>query len=359
MRFLRLTLAFTLVFHLSSCANITTTLFGETDQRVDAWIERKEYGKALDVLARVPPGNPDYEHAQARLREVTALANRYENQVMADAARSEARGDWDAALATYRDALNHLPDSKRLQQGLKQIRRHRQGRIAQLERELLISKGRWLVESLPSQEALTGVKSGDRKARRSLETMHKEARAVARQLLREGRTALAIGDLNLAKRTLPLAARLDSSPEVTQANSELAKAEAQRTLRKRLEGERAKDEELRRKSEELIAAFREAWEAKDLVRAQQLMGELERLAGRDPEAVKLRNQLNRAVAAAIDRYLKEGVSAYSHNRFEQAIARWRRILELDPDNAQAHAHIERALRVLDNLQQLREKQGGN
>ena len=66
---------------------------------------------------------------------------------------------------------------------------------------------------------------------------------------------------------------------------------------------------------------------------------------------------------AIDDTIEEGMEAsrrlYSQGRFEEALAGWRALLVLDPENEALKAHVARAERVLAKLRALNEKQPGS
>ena len=66
--------------------------------------------------------------------------------------------------------------------------------------------------------------------------------------------------------------------------------------------------------------------------------------------------LRQARARTIEYHYSEGVRLYREEKLPQAIAEWRTVLELDPQNANARRNIDQAERLLKGLQERKKKQ---
>ncbi|MEI6125719.1 MAG: hypothetical protein WCQ99_04110, partial [Pseudomonadota bacterium] len=108
---------------------------------------------------------------------------------------------------------------------------------------------------------------------------------------------------------------------------------------------------------QLMADFKKAYEEKNLAKAQQLMQQLAKLSSDTKELQELKKQFAADVAEHVQCLMKEGVTYYSRQHYAQALGVWKEAQSLDPKNVQLLTHIDRASRILEKLQNLREKQG--
>lgn len=345
---------FLLVAGLGGCAILPFQ--GDVDARVDSLLAREEYGQALQTLAYVPDDDPRHQHFVQRHREVRRLADQYAGRVMSKADALVRDGQWRDALNLYREALNRLPRHPRLREHLTAFRTKQAERIEALELEKLIAEGQWLRTAISIQESIAQVAPDDWSYNSTLDNLHYDAERIAESLTERGLTAMESNDLGTAGRTLPLAAQLKPSARITAAEKKLSAAEAQELRRKRQARERTRKLEQERRAGALRVSFEQARADGDLVRARELLKRLLSLAGKDPHNRRLADSFDKQLDAVVQQRLDEGALLYSQGRIEEAMARWRNVLELDPDHEEAGANLERAQRVAQRVQQLREKQ---
>jgi tetratricopeptide (TPR) repeat protein len=339
---------------LGGCAYIPYQ--GDVDARVDALLAEEEYGRALQTLAYVRDDDPRYQHFVSRHREIRRLADQYARRVMSQADALVREGRWGEALELYREAVNRLPRHTKLREHLQAFRAKQAERIKALELEKLIAEGQWLRTAISIQESITEVAPGDWSYNSTLDNLRYDAERVAERLTERGLAAMENNDLGTAGRTLPLAAQLNPTPRIAQARKKLSAAESHEMQRKRQARQRARKLEQERRAGALRVSFEQARSDGDLVRARDILKRLLSLAGKDPEDRRMAESFDKQLDSVVQQKLDEGALLYSQGRIEEAMARWRDVLELDPDHEEAKANLERAQRVAQRVQQLREKQ---
>lgn len=355
---------------IMGCASIMQPT-GNVNERIDYWLDRQEYGKALELVADMNERPaPDVTNLQEIQNKILSQAQRYEQQVMADAEKSAANSDWHTALALYQEALSRLPDSKVLQQGQQQLLQRQEESLARLELDQLITQGEWTYKDLLLSRKAASTASDDWFAQFKLGRKEADAQDIATELAEHGRRALERKDLALAKRTLPLALNLYVSPDIEAENKRLQELlkedeiEQKRIAderKKLLEEQRKKKKQLlnmraQKKSKQLIVDFKKACEESRFMKAQQLMQQLEGLNVNNKELEELGKQFDNGVAEHVQHLIGMGVTHYSRQQYEQAIGAWKEAQVLDPKNERLAADIERAQHILEKLQGLRGKQ---
>lgn len=344
----------------AGCALFTTYSKGEA--QIDQWVENEQYGRALKALGRVDPKDPDYLAAAAKRRQVEALAARYEHEVRQRNNALLKQGKWAAALDSYDEALDRLPDSVLLKDGLAQLHRRQARELEQLELQRLLDHGNWLKQTLPTFRDISRVDPRSGSAQRRLEEVQREAEVLADELTLNGNRALANNQLDQAEELLSLADDLSDAPAIKESLKKLqqqqsdsarkARSERQRRLQRQQEAERSRQQTI----EALLTEFDRAFEKREFNQARL---HLQALADHNLETNRyrtLQQKLSRAVAQESSRLFNLGVNAYSRGNFEQAAASWREVLALQPDHKQAQENLQRAERVLDKIERLKQKQ---
>lgn len=343
-----------LLLSLNGCAYLAS-VSGDLDAQLDRWTAQQEYGKALAVLAHVKPTRADYAVLMRKRDTILAKAEQYERETVSQATDLARRGQWQQALERYDQALSRLPDGKILQAGHAQLLRQQAARLDELELDLLIARGEGLLHLLPAYTNRANVDPRSWRAQRELRSAQEEAGRIAHELTQRGRMALEQRDMNQARRSLPLALRLHSTPETKQANQDLLRRlgpPATQTTKPAAKPSR--EDETR----ELLQRYRQAYAGKDWGEAQRLLALLELQPTPPDDIVQLRSELNAEVAEAVNRHIEQGITLYSDGKYERALAVWQQALQLEPGNERVRAHIERAERVLEKLRTLQEKRSG-
>ena len=108
----------------------------------------------------------------------------------------------------------------------------------------------------------------------------------------------------------------------------------------------------------LVKRYDSAFAKQDYHTARKQLAELKKVDRRYSKLPSMNRTLQNAIDDKVAQLFDAGVSAYSRGLFEQAAREWRNALKLEPNHQQAKENLERAEKVLKNLERLKEKQGG-
>lgn len=331
------------------------------DSKVDEWSDAKQYGQALETLSKVDPTDPNYPQAAEKRKEVEALASRYEQEVRRQTRADVKNGKWAHALDTYDEALSRLPKSAILKDGLAQLHQEQAQELERLELKRLIDTGTWLQQALPTYEQIARTDPRSRSAYLNLEKIRSDTEKVANELALFGNKALANDRMDIAERTLPLAAELSNTPAIAESLKKLrqqqtqAKAVANEQKEKERARQKAAEQNKARQVEEYLKKYHAAFAKKDFHNAREHLKKLQQIDSGNSQWTTLNKNLERATAREVERLYENGVSNYSRGNYEQASKLWRQALELDPNHNQARESLERAQRVLEKLNELKSK----
>ncbi|MDD5113500.1 MAG: hypothetical protein PHC94_05745 [Methylobacter sp.] len=388
MKFTPKGLSVVVLTQLIGCATVLAPS-GSINEQVDYFLSRQEYTNALALVADLQEHpNPEVSNPQQLQNKVIDQARYYEQQIITAANNAVAKDDWRSALDLYNEALTHFPNSEKLQQGQKELLQRQEISLAKLRLDLLIADGESMHKQLLISERVAATDPKDWFARHALENKIEEADKIANDLAEYGRHALANGDLELAKRTLPLAVKLSSTPDIKIANARLQELLAEEEERTRAEQQRIdlekqiKDEEQQKLAQkqvkkkqkqqvaiavaqkqalggQLLVDFKNACEQSNFEVALKLRKDLTRFNLNTPEFQSLSKKLDNSIAIHVQSLIEEGTQAYSRQQYDQAMKKWEEARVLDPENEQLEAHIERASRVLEKLKSLKQTKDDN
>jgi hypothetical protein len=331
----------------------TFTSYKQGESQINQWIKEKQYGNALKSLGSVDPTDPDYSTASRKRKQVEALAASYEHDVRQKNERLLKAGKWAAALDSYDDALDRLPDSAVLKDGLAQLHQEQARELERLELKRLFGYGSWLKEVLPVFDDLVRVDPRSSEARVRQQRMRREAASLADELTQYGNRALANNQLKTAEKLLTLAADLSDTPAIKESLKNL-KQQKKETRQQQVALE------LKRKqiTDSLLQQFNQSFAKKEFTRARRKLSALNDAGYKSSGYKQLKKKLQLATDREARRLMREGVNAYSRGQFELAVKSWKQVLELQPDNKQASESLDRAEKVLERLKELRIKQAG-
>lgn len=343
-----------LVWLIALMASGCVTLHGRQDiSEIDRLVTHQQYGRALDRLSHLDPKSPDYEELAQKRRHIESLAANYENTVHKQAVQDRQQGDWATALNRYDNALARLPKSTILRDGLAELHRQQTIELEKLERERLFEEATWLKNTRPTYQAIAQTNPRSRSARQEHERIEQQAARTAALLTQIGAHALANNDLTTARRTLLLAQELQESATTAENIARLHELQHQQSARQQQEHTRRQQ-----RLEQHHADYLNARNNRDYVMARTHLQQIRIL---DPDNDKWNREqqaLDTIVHAHTEHLFNQGINIYSRGQYEQAAELWRDVLQLDPDHQQARENLQRAERVLQRIEVLKQQQSG-
>ena len=345
-----------LLLLLTACAQTPITP-KDIEQKVDLWLQQQQYDKALKALVKAFPSHPDPARLKILHKEVSSEATSYEKKTVRHAKKLISEGKWADALELYERAIKNYSKGVKLKKGLNKLHDIQAERIDELEIDILIKHAKWLENSLVMYTAIANTSPKDRRAQSALKKKRKEIKKISAQLTERGTNALRQGDIKTAERLVPLAMRLDPNTKSERAYKALRKISKPKKTKKTAYTKKTIPASKKKiTAKELYSDFNEAYRTNRLADAQQILSQLEIMEAGSARLEELRRRLDNDISITINREMKVGVSQYSRGEPEQAIIHWQKVIELDPGNDLAQAHIHRAKLILEKLKQLRKKQ---
>lgn len=350
------------VISLNGCVVVTS--YAKLEPQLEQWENNREYGRALDALGQIDPKDPDYSKAAQTRKHIETRASEYEQQVRKETYNKQKKGDWAGALDQYDEALSKLPKSVVIRDGLAKLHQQQRESLDKLEIERLTKHGEWLQEVIPIYQEIATVNPRSNDAQARLKRIISEAHDIAHELFLSGSKALANNDLKTAETTLTLALSLHDDPVIEESLNTLRarqskQAEQQRSSQRRKEQQaRAQRQKREQTTSALVKRYDSAFAKQDFQLARNLLVEIEKVNRRYSKLPQMKTELQKAIDDKVTRLFDAGVSAYSRGQFEQAARNWRSALQLNPKHQQARESLERAEKVLENIERLKDKQGG-
>lgn len=347
-----------LTMQLTACTLITD----KADiHEVDVLVANQHYGRALEILTRIDPKDPDYATIAERRRHIEALASRYEQSIRSQANREITEGNWRAALDRYDDALARLPKSMVLRDGLAQLHQQQTEELERLDKERLLAQGTWLKQTLPTYQRISQVNPRSRHASLQRERMQQQASDIADQLAQLGNRALANNDLENANQTLKLAGELSDAPAITESIDKLRQQQElkqrheqqQRTQREQQQREAQKARQQQVAQQHL--RYQRSKNEESFIEARGYLSGIQVLDPNNAHWQQERAQLEGIIEARVERLYQQGVNAYSRSQYEEAATAWRAVLQLEPEHKLAQDNLLRAERVLQRIEELKQQ----
>ncbi len=319
-------------------------------ERVDALVATQQYERAKVILSNVSTSHPDYPQVPALSKDIDKQAAAYEQLVLIKGEKLEQQGQWYLAQREYQQALKNLPESAKLQAVDQALELKRENRVEVLELDLLISQGELLKQNLAIQEEISLITPSSWLKESRREALQKESKNLADELGRHGKLALERGELQRAAQVLEVAIQLHSSPAIEKTREALVKK--QKAVANQQQQSRTQSRKYMRNK--LFASLQQAMDQNQLGKASLFVTRLKLLGKLNVKEQQLAQQLELRVHKQVEDGMTQGVEYYGQGQYQQAIASWQSVLELEPDNKLAAEHIERAERILEKLQRLRE-----
>lgn len=308
----------------------------------DAALERGELLEARTAYKRALAARPAEPLAQEGLKRVEQMVTARGAETLEQARRARAEGNLLAALESLDEGLRKWPNADleaergrilrelaRRQQSLLTLARTAIGKKQFSRAAQIIERARRLDADAP---ALAGLQA-EYTAARTREVKHQ---------LDLGAQRMKAGEIGVALKAYRRALDIDPGNDVALTGLQ----------------------EGRRQLQEVIAQFlaegKTAHQAGEFDQAQQAYRKVLELDPHQAEALAELRRIERVDRSGLSgadskRLYLQGIELYTAGNYQQAIALWREVLDLDPANAKAQMNIDKAER---KLKQIRERQNG-
>lgn len=328
---------------LSGCALLQKPAHPE-DTRLNTALE--EYTSAKS--AHEADGTTREQLTRARLSYIDAALDA--------AAQHQRAGEWYLARHLLDEALKQAPDSQQLSEAHARVEGELAARLRGNDCRFGAARARFLADKAALLEQRAPLESED--YLQDWKTTHEreELEQLAVQLRDCASTALDDNQPAVAEETLAVAARIKGEAFIADERRRLQQlskpaAAAKSAVQKSKRPVDTPQQRIRKARIALQSAITRG----DLRQAKMRIGELRRLEGDTPQLLELDKAVSEAIAAYIAETHARANALYRGQQIEQARDLWQKILELDPEDVQARANLERAERVLKKLEEL---QGG-
>ena len=325
---------------LNSCTLFTSN---GNDESLTFLLKQNEYEKALSKSYADAKSGESKSDIEAQNQYIKRLMRSYEHSIITEAGKHEDKGDLANAISMVEEALVKVPSSQRLQEYLTSLKEDRAIRLTRTEHRLLLAQAKYLIEQnelFLEKNRVQGPRFFSLWQKKKAE---KTLPKLAKDLLICGQEAMKRHELKLAGDCLQVSQKIEDNKEVRQAL----------LLWRQRQDEHLKSRESRSQKQ----SFKKIKETQNLVitalandnyeEARVGLEYLGRANGISPEIENIIETKNQNL-------LTQGNRLYRSGKIKEARDIWKYVLMLDPNNIEASAHIQRAERVLQRLQELRQ-----
>jgi tetratricopeptide (TPR) repeat protein len=311
---------------------------------------REQSAELEQLLALNKPTPAQQQH----IKQLRRSLGQFEREIIHTASQLEIQNDWHGAEQFLQGATGILPNSQALISAQQTLAQRRQVREERVRMELAIHRGEQLLKDAEAYRRLQQLKGPDMLTWVEVKNYYRKCRETAQALYDHAQLAIAREDYVLAQRGLNVARGLYG--EELYQDRELRDGIERDLAQTRRRLQRAQPQPASvspgKDDQQAITELRQAMEAGDLLRARQLLNQLEQQSPQHSQLPPLQSQLQALLDNRVESAIKQGNDLYSRGEIKRALQIWREAEFLDPDNVELLANIARAEKVLQNLRAL-------
>ena len=345
-----------------------------SQEQINEWLAAHQYSKALDSLKSVSEGKLS-DKDRAQISKIKNLAVVYDKRQSEKIKKLYSAGKVHAATQLLATSIANYPDGPGLYFIKQKIEKEQLSYTKNLESQLLIAKGEWLLQSSPLLQELLRVHPDNKTAIQNIEQNEKEIAEIASNLTALGIHAMSARDFDLADQRLNMAitlipttenlaalARLDQirhkeKIRTRQLNREKEDRKRRLNTRKLVQMQKKKQEQAAKETTSLVEAVKRALARGQLIDAQAKFEKLKFIAVNSADVISLQRSLDDAVNSKVKGLVIRGGEFYSNGNIKKARDLWLSAQALDPDNTNIKRRIKRANQVLNKLRELQSRSG--
>ena len=267
----------------------------------------------------------------------------------------QSKGRYDQAISVLEKAIVEDGKAEGYTQTLREIRLQQTVVEQELHDQLLISRTSALKNQIPILEQLLRSGPENKQYIEQLQQTREELQQLRKSLSECGWRHFKKNNA-LAKDCLTLALSLEPQEQDERLMDYLLQ-EQKKHLEQTQTVERAKREMAwKHRNQGRMKDATRYFETGQLTEAKRVLKLVLKEDPRNAEAKKLLRQVDTRLKSYIENLLAAGDRLYREGEIEGAKATWRAVLSLDPQEQRAREKIQRAQRVLDNLENLRKSE---
>lgn len=329
---------------LSGCAQLYSHS-SDLTTKVEQWINEQRYGYAMDVLANVSPTHNQYAVLQKQKQKISGLITSLEKSTVSKAKELASGGHWAKAFSLIDDSLEKVPDDNNILAIRDILQQEREAEIAAYEQKLLISRAKHIANDISIYAKISEILPDEAEHRFDLRKFNLQRQDVSNQLAKRSEQLYKAGKYSAAQDIINLAKQLDPADDVQAyiGNIEqLINASLHQQKRNQLEEIKA-----------LLVKLQQGYSLDILKQAKEAINWLTANA---PDEKKLLKDLQKHIRHGVEQRFEAGRKLYSEGKIREALDIWEEAAPLQDNNTKLVAHISRARKVLEKMQQLKGKQ---
>lgn len=330
-------------FSLLGACSFLQSFHSQSPEYIEVLIKEKYYGKAQNILQRINPDHPEYPAMMVQKKHLHQLIHNLESTTLAQTQRLRERDKWQQALENLQEARAQVPNSESLSKAEEDFLAARKKRINKLNMQLDIHKGIWLRDAEPLLDAIVRTMPDDYQRQQQRQQFNQEKARTLKNLVRCAQDAMDKKLYETGRQCLALVNRIDSKHQYTE--------DLKPTLEKIQRHDYAWHQQQNKRSDELLKELKQGYSHDNLLRVSQHLQKLSSHNQTDyaqQHGMQLKQELEKGIA----QNMNAGRQLYSEGKVTEALSIWISLREITPDNEALEAHISRAQRVLEKLEQL-------
>jgi tetratricopeptide (TPR) repeat protein len=267
----------------------------------------------------------------------------------------QAKGRYDQAIAILEKAIAEDGKAEGYTQTLREIRLQQTIVEQELNDQLLISRTSALKNQIPILEQLLRSGPENEVYIRQLSKTQRELRQLQESLSECGWRHFKKNNA-LAKDCLTLALSMEPKEQDERLMAFLLKEQKEHIEKTQTVKKARREQASKHKNKQRMGEAERYFESGQLTESRRVLKRLLKEDPRHAAAKKLLRRVERRLKSYVENLLAAGDRLYREGEIEGAKATWHAVLSLDPQEQRAREKIERAQRVLDNLENLRKSE---
>lgn len=330
--------------------------------QIDVWSAENEYGKAFSTLHYVKASHPQYQQLQIREKLLLVQANEYEVHIDKQIHKYIIDKQWSKALdlldqAKQKYPINKTDNRNRSLATTEKILLEKQKKaLASINQHITLKRANWMIEVLPLYGNKLKTDPRNIVLKKRLNQLNKEAKTLSQKMTIMSQQAIKKEHYKTARIRINLAIALESSKQRQKILSQLKKRSKNSYLNDKKK--KIKIQKLTQKKHytSLLYDIEKSYNTGNFLQTKQLILQLDENDQKNIELVELMQELDRSIEQTIQTLMNEANRNYTNGQFQQAIILWERVLMYEPENVLAKKNMQRAVKAIEKLSKLREKQ---